>query len=156
MKKPGWVAVRDTLIVNCNYELLTDNLLDLTHVVFVHKTALGGSNVTDTPLEVSVDGDVVHAHRFMHNVDTAPIYKAARGYTGKIDRWQILEWYAPSYIKLTLGARETGTDVPVGTPVHRDAQCADAGDRDDYALFSGRRHATGASMIQKSMRSISI
>jgi phenylpropionate dioxygenase-like ring-hydroxylating dioxygenase large terminal subunit len=118
-EKPGWVAVRDTLLVNCNYELLTDNLLDLTHVVFVHKTTLGGSNVTDTPLEVSVDGDVVHAHRFMHNVDTAPIYKAARGYAGKIDRWQILEWYAPSYIKLTLGARETGTDVPVGTPVHR-------------------------------------
>ncbi|MDF2114691.1 aromatic ring-hydroxylating dioxygenase subunit alpha [Roseiarcaceae bacterium H3SJ34-1] len=118
-EKPGWAAVRDTLLVNCDYQLLVDNLLDLTHVVFVHKTTLGGSNVTDTPLEVSVDGDVVRAHRFMHNVDTAPIYKAARGYNGKIDRWQIFEWRAPSYIKLTLGARETGTDVPVGTPTHR-------------------------------------
>ena len=118
-EKPGWVAVRDTLPVNCNYELLVDNLLDLTHVVFVHKTTLGVSNVTGAPLDVSVDGEVVRAQRFMQNVDCAPIYKAARGFAGKIDRWQIMEWRAPSYIKLTLGARETGTDVPVGTPVHR-------------------------------------
>jgi vanillate O-demethylase monooxygenase subunit len=118
-EKPGWRAVRDTLLVKCDYQLLVDNLLDLTHVVFVHRTTLGGSNVTDTPLEVSQDGDVVRAHRFMHNVDTAPLYKAARGYAGKIDRWQIFEWHAPSYIKLTLGARETGTDVPIGTPTHR-------------------------------------
>lgn len=118
-EKPGWVAVRDMLPVACNYQLLADNLLDLTHVVYVHKTTLGGSQVTDTPLDVTVDGDVVRAERFMKNVDTAPIYKAARGLDGKIDRWQIFEWRAPSYIKLTLGARAAGTDLPYGTPVHR-------------------------------------
>lgn len=88
-------------------------------MVYVHKTTLGGSQVTNTPLDVTVDGDVVRAERFMRNVDTAPIYKAARGLSDKIDRWQIFEWRAPSYIKLTLGARAAGADIPYGTPVHR-------------------------------------
>ena len=84
--KPGWTGVHGTLYVKGNYQLLIDNILDLTHVVFVHKTTLAGGGVAETPLEVDIDGDVVRAQRLMRNVDTAPIYKAARNLHGKIDR----------------------------------------------------------------------
>ena len=67
------------LNIACNYQLMVDNLLDLTHVVFVHKTTLAGGGVTDTPLEVRVEGEQRSAQRMMINVDTAPIYRAARG-----------------------------------------------------------------------------
>ena len=52
------------LNIACNYQLMVDNLLDLTHVVFVHKTTLAGGGVTDTPLDVRVEGDrvLVAAH----------------------------------------------------------------------------------------------
>ena len=114
--KPDWAAVSGTIHVKGNYQLLLDNILDLTHVVFVHKTTLAGGGVTDTPLEVSVDGDVVRAQRLMRNVDTAPIYKAARGLHGKIDRWQIFETMPPCYVKITLGAREAGANTPRPPP----------------------------------------
>src|SRR5499427_1748027 len=93
--KPGWTGVHGTLHVKANYQLLIDNILDLTHVVFVHKTTLAGGGVTESPLEVDIDGDVVRAQRLMRNVDTAPIYR-----------------------RITLGAREAGSEVPFGTPTH--------------------------------------
>jgi len=54
----------------------------------------------------------------MRNVDTAPIYQAARGLNGKIDRWQFLEFRPPVYVRVTLGARATGDDTPFGAPTH--------------------------------------
>ena len=116
--KAGWAGVHGMLYVRANYQLLIDNILDLTHVVYVHKTTLAGGGVAETPLQVEVDGDVVRAQRLMHNVDTAPIYKAARNLHGKIDRWQFLEFRPPIYARITLGAREAGSDLPVGTPTH--------------------------------------
>ncbi len=116
--KQGWTGVHGTIHVKGNYQLLIDNLLDLTHVVFVHKSTLGGSGVAEAPLEVEVDGDIVRAQRIMHNVDTSPIYKAARGLHGKIDRWQLLQFQPPIYVRITLGAREAGGDLPIGTPTH--------------------------------------
>jgi vanillate O-demethylase monooxygenase subunit len=116
--KPGWTGVHGMLYVKANYQLLIDNILDLTHVVFVHKTTLAGGGVAETPLQVEIDGDVVRAQRLMHNVDTAPIYKAARNLHGKIDRWQFLEFRPPIYARITLGAREAGSDVAFGTPTH--------------------------------------
>ena len=116
--KPGWTGVHGMLYVKGNYQLLIDNILDLTHVVFVHKTTLAGGGVAETPLEVEIDGDVVRAQRLMRDVDTAPIYKAARNLHGKIDRWQFLEFRPPIYARITLGAREAGSEVPFGTPTH--------------------------------------
>jgi phenylpropionate dioxygenase-like ring-hydroxylating dioxygenase large terminal subunit len=116
--KPGWTGVHGTLYVKGHYQLLIDNILDLTHVVFVHKTTLAGGGVAETPLEVDVQGDLVRAQRLMRNVDTAPIYKAARNLHGKIDRWQFLEFRPPIYARITLGAREAGSELPFGTPTH--------------------------------------
>jgi vanillate O-demethylase monooxygenase subunit len=114
----GWTGVHGILHVKANYQLLIDNILDLTHVVFVHKTTLAGGGVAETPLEVEVEGDVVRAQRLMRNVDSAPIYKAARNLHGKIDRWQFLEFQPPIYARITLGAREAGSELPFGTPTH--------------------------------------
>jgi phenylpropionate dioxygenase-like ring-hydroxylating dioxygenase large terminal subunit len=116
--KDGWTGVHGTLYVKGNYQLLIDNILDLTHVVFVHKTTLAGGGVAETPLEVEVKDELVRAQRLMRNVDTAPIYKAARNLHGKIDRWQFLEFRPPIYARITLGAREAGSDLPFGTPTH--------------------------------------
>jgi phenylpropionate dioxygenase-like ring-hydroxylating dioxygenase large terminal subunit len=46
--KPDWTGVHGTLYVKGNYQLLIDNILDLTHVVFVHKTTLAGGGVAET------------------------------------------------------------------------------------------------------------
>jgi len=117
--QPGWAMVPGYTYVKGHYELLMDNVLDLTHVMFTHKTTLAGGGVTDNPLEVTVDGDRVHAQRFMRNVDTAPIFKAAKGLAGKIDRWQILDFAPPIYMTANLGATLPGQSKQLGSePTH--------------------------------------
>lgn len=117
---PAWRPVPGYLHVAGGYQLMVDNILDLTHVVFVHKTTLAGGGVTETPLQVETAGERVSARRMMFDVDTAPIYRAAKGLNGKIDRWQMMDWQAPSYVKISVGARAAGDlSVPEGTPTHR-------------------------------------
>lgn len=116
---PEWAPVPGYLNIACNYQLMVDNILDLTHVVFVHKTTLAGGGVTETPLEVKVEGDKIFSQRLMYDVDTAPIFAKALGLNGKIDRWQIFEYDPPMYVKITVGAKEAGADTPMGHPVHR-------------------------------------
>ena len=116
---PGWTMVPGYTYVKGHHQLLMDNVLDLTHVVFTHKTTLAGGGVTDNPLEVTVTGDRVHAQRVMRNVDTAPIFKAAKGLSGKIDRWQILDFIPPIYMVANLGALPAGGNEELGkVPTH--------------------------------------
>ena len=97
----GWAPVLDYLSINSNYQLLVDNLLDLTNVVFVHKTTLAGGGVTETPLQVRTEGNKVFARRMMINVGTAPVHRAVRGLCGKIDRWQIFGYTPLAFVKIT-------------------------------------------------------
>jgi vanillate O-demethylase monooxygenase subunit len=95
-----------------------DNLLDLSHVTYTHKTTLAGPGVDDTPMEVEIDGEVVRTTRVIRNVDPAPIHRAIKGFTGKIDRWQNSQFDAPSYILVTLGAEIAGTTEKLIEPTH--------------------------------------
>jgi vanillate O-demethylase monooxygenase subunit len=114
----GWTAVHGYHHVKGHYQLVIDNLLDLSHVTYTHKTTLAGPGVDDTPMEVEVDGNVVRTSRVIRNVDPAPIHRATKGLTGKIDRWQLSEFRAPIYILVTLGAEPAGTTENLQTPSH--------------------------------------
>ena len=46
---PDWRAKPSYLHIRCNYQLLIDNLLDLSHLPFVHPTTLGEMGVAETP-----------------------------------------------------------------------------------------------------------
>jgi vanillate O-demethylase monooxygenase subunit len=113
-----WVAVRDYIYVKGNYQLLIDNIMDLTHTFFVHKSTLAGPGVNENPLTVTVDENSVHGERVMRNVDPAPIFRAALGRDGKIDRWQIIEYHPPILAVAILAAKEPGTVETLDVPTH--------------------------------------
>jgi vanillate O-demethylase monooxygenase subunit len=114
----GWKAVHGYHYVKGNYQLVIDNLLDLSHVTYTHKTTLGGPGIDETPMEVELDGDVVRTTRVIRNVDPAPIHRAIKGFNGKIDRWQNSQFDAPIYILVTLGAEYTGVTEKLVSPTH--------------------------------------
>lgn len=53
---PGWKAVGGCIPVKANYQLLVDNLLDLTHETYVHGKTIGNNAVVETPMEYQMDG----------------------------------------------------------------------------------------------------
>ena len=106
---PGWAASGTLRHVEANYQLVVDNLVDLTHLTFVHKTTLAGPGIQENPLEVRVDGDRVIARRAMRGVDPAPIFRTMRDFPGKIDRFQNITFIPPSHVHIRIEAAPAGT-----------------------------------------------
>ena len=92
---PGWAASSAHRHIEANYQLVVDNLLDLTHLTFVHKTTLAGPGIQENPLEVRADSDRVIARREMRAVDPAPIFRTLRHFPDKIDRYQNITFIPP-------------------------------------------------------------
>jgi vanillate O-demethylase monooxygenase subunit len=99
--------------VKCNFMLLMDNLMDLTHIPHIHKKTIGGGKVME---QVNARMDVkrtergVHYIRWMLGITPPPTYvKGARFPEGlKVDRWQEFEYVAPCSVIQWTGALPTG------------------------------------------------
>lgn len=106
---PEWKTLFNPPIhVQGDYRLLGDNLLDPSHVAFLHKTTLG-SDVAEIPHETEVFDHSVRVVRWTIDKPAAPIFARLGGFTGNVDRWQIITWTAPSMIEVDLGSCVTGT-----------------------------------------------
>jgi vanillate monooxygenase len=113
-----WTAGGGTTYIRGNYQLISDNLLDLTHENYVHATSLGNDAVVHNPMETKIDGERVTVMRWMINHEPAPFWKAAiknaKGYDGPCDRWQIINFIPPANVVLDVGVAPTGTGAPEG------------------------------------------
>jgi phenylpropionate dioxygenase-like ring-hydroxylating dioxygenase large terminal subunit len=112
---PVWGINRGAAMdLQCNYLLMTDNLLDPTHVATVHPGSFGEASTRDTPLQVNVMDDGVIVHRWMMNVEPAPFYKQVVGFDGNCDRLQQWEVYFPSHALIKAVFTPAGTGGPDG------------------------------------------
>jgi phenylpropionate dioxygenase-like ring-hydroxylating dioxygenase large terminal subunit len=99
---PGWTCVQGMQLLDARYELLVDNLLDLSHETYLHAGLIGTPEVAATPIETSVDEDagVVRVWRHMDSAQCPPFYARSTGLSSPIDRWQDIEFHAPGIYTL--------------------------------------------------------
>jgi len=98
---PAWGINRGAAMeLDCNYLLMCDNLLDPTHVAWVHGGSFGQAATRDTPLRVKKTEDGVIVHRWMMDVEPAPFYKKVVEFAGNCDRLQHYEVRFPSHVQL--------------------------------------------------------
>lgn len=119
MDHPEWAGDGLTIPVNCNYQLVLDNLMDLTHEEFVHSSSIGQEELSESDFEVTHDDKTVTVARWMRNIDAPPFWlKNMRDkfpdFEGKVDRWQIIHFEAPSTIRIDVGVAKAGTGAPEG------------------------------------------
>ena len=62
---------RDQMTINANYELIIDNLLDLSHTCYLHDGILGNADTVESDITVEQEGDDVVVGRHASAV-TAP------------------------------------------------------------------------------------
>lgn len=116
---PAWAGDGKMIRVACDYRLVIDNLMDLTHETFVHGSSIGQRAVAEAPF-VATHGDrTATVTRWMQNIDPPPFWagqiRAARGYEGRVDRWQIIRFEAPATVCIDVGVAEAGSGaVPPG------------------------------------------
>jgi vanillate O-demethylase monooxygenase subunit len=94
---------------NAPYQLIHDNLLDLSHVGYVHQKTIGGNPTQHmtASFKTSVVGDVVVVNRPMPNTLAPPTYTAIWPFEGRVDRWQEVEFHV-SHLLIWAGAGEVG------------------------------------------------
>lgn len=115
---PEWkITTGDSLACACNYQLLTDNLLDPSHVAWVHKTSFGAAGTDDTPLDLTETGNGVIVHRWIYDNEPPPFYGGLVKFRGNCDRLQHYEAQYPCTAinkSMFFPAGQGGPDSPVG------------------------------------------
>ena len=93
----AWTTVSGMEPLAARWGLLVDNLLDLSHETYLHGGYIGTPEVAETPIttEVDDDADVVRVSRRMPDAACPPFYANSTGITGRITRWQDIEYFPP-------------------------------------------------------------
>lgn len=127
---PMWTFTGGHFEIDCHYQLLVDNLLDLSHETFVHASTIGNSAVAETPAETTVEGDKVRVERLMRDCPPPPLYTKLKSFPGNIDRSQRIEFSPPSTIIIESKSMAVGSN---------------AGDALEYRVVNGITPATDTS-----------
>ena len=80
MNDPEWATVTHSVHFECRADLIHDNLLDLTHESFLHKTTVGDDYIYEHGITVEVEGTVVSVDRLMPSVEAPPLYARHHGH----------------------------------------------------------------------------
>ena len=99
------------LHIEADWQLVNDNLLDLTHLPFVHARTIGSDAVSHTAnanVETRRIERRIEYNIHMPNVDPPPMYRQAFPFRGKIDRWQEMV-FVPGVFRLWTGGMDAGT-----------------------------------------------
>lgn len=89
--------------LEADYRLLVDNLLDLSHVAFVHGRTIGNTAVAESPIKVSQEGGVVRVHRDVVGAMAPPFYQHLGQFEKPIHRWHTVNYHAPSACLIDIG-----------------------------------------------------
>ncbi|HLU19276.1 MAG TPA: aromatic ring-hydroxylating dioxygenase subunit alpha [Pusillimonas sp.] len=123
---PEWAYGGGLYHINCDYRLMIDNLMDLTHEAYVHTTSIGQDEIDETPVNTKVEGDTVITSRYMENIFAPPFWAAALRYNDlpdnvPVDRWQISRFTPPSHILIDVGVALAGKGGFEADPAHKAA-----------------------------------
>ena len=106
---PEWRSLDGYIHYDVNYLLICDNLLDFSHLSFVHPTTLGGdaAYAAAQPKVDRIDGGV-RITRWAYDVDPPPFAKAVKSWEGKVDRWNIYNFTIPATLLMDSGMAHAG------------------------------------------------
>jgi phenylpropionate dioxygenase-like ring-hydroxylating dioxygenase large terminal subunit len=119
MDHPDWAGEGGSIEMEANFQLVLDNLMDLTHEEFVHVSSLGQDGLSEAEIDVVADDRTVTLTRWLLDTEPAPFWRRNLGdrfpgFTGRVDRWQIIRFEVPSTICIDVGVAKAGTGAPEG------------------------------------------
>lgn len=119
---PRWAWKSFVFHVKSDWLLLIDNIMDLTHVPYIHARTIGGNpdQHYEADTKVEFDGTKVTLLRRMPGSVPPPSYVDAGGFKGRVDRWQEVR-FVPSKgmtLRVNAGACDVGTGAYEGKRDH--------------------------------------
>lgn len=110
----AWAYGGGLFHIKCDYRLMVDNLMDLTHETYVHASSIGQKEIDETPVKTRIVGDEVQTSRTIDGVKAPPFWQMALRGAGldgdaTVDRWQVCRFSLPSHVMIEVGVALAGT-----------------------------------------------
>jgi phenylpropionate dioxygenase-like ring-hydroxylating dioxygenase large terminal subunit len=122
LEDPLFAKIEGYMHTLANYELVTDNIMDLGHVDFLHANSLGCEATAKAKAIVRREGNAVSCDRFMPDDYQGPLFSWLWNCEGrKVDAWIDVKWEAPSLMQLDFAIAEVGQpreQAPAAHTVH--------------------------------------
>ncbi len=102
---PAFRTVYFRFDVRANFQLMADNLMDVSHTEFLHRGSIGSQSgrkgqqaKTELELDCRIEGDRVHFLRRLRNTRLGPVAARWAGSSNPVTRTNTLMWEAPNTI----------------------------------------------------------
>ena len=110
---PEWAYGGGLYHIGCDYRLMIDNLMDLTHEAYVHADSIGQGEIDEAPVVTRMEDGHVVTSRVMEGIVAPPFWQAAMRANGLddqalVDRWQVSRFSAPGHVLIDVGVALAG------------------------------------------------
>ncbi|ESQ89398.1 Rieske (2Fe-2S) protein [Asticcacaulis sp. AC460] len=110
---PDWAYGGGLYHIKCDFRLMIDNLMDLTHETYIHADSIGQKEIDEAPVATRLDGDESITERYMSNIPAPPFWRMALRENGladdvPVDRWQVCRFSPPSHVMIEVGVAHAG------------------------------------------------
>jgi phenylpropionate dioxygenase-like ring-hydroxylating dioxygenase large terminal subunit len=131
---------RDHITIAANFELIIDNLLDLSHTSYLHDGILGNSDTVESEISVEREGDDVIVSRHAPNVIAPGLFAILMpSLPDRVDKFTRMRWMPPSNLRLVTGICSTGARPESGTGYHAIHMLTPESDRTTHYFFTAVR-----------------
>jgi phenylpropionate dioxygenase-like ring-hydroxylating dioxygenase large terminal subunit len=114
LEDPGFQNVKGYTLADGHYELMTDNIMDLGHIEFLHPGLLGSEAVRKAKTEIIQKGNTVYSNRLTSDEVLPPVLQAwYEAGERRVQRWLNVRWDPGAIMKLSVGV------LPEGEPRER-------------------------------------
>jgi vanillate O-demethylase monooxygenase subunit len=131
---------RDRITIRANYELIIDNLLDLSHTCYLHDGILGNADTVESEITVEQDGDDIVVGRYARNAIAPGLFAILMPSTPeRVDKFTRMRWMAPSNLRLLTGICMPGAVPESGTGYHAIHMLTPESDKTSHYFFTAVR-----------------
>lgn len=109
---PAWPTARGYLHYKAHYRLIIDNLLDFSHLTFLHQTTLANKKFAESRPQVTPFERGLRLRRSILNQPASPLHAMGGKFTGPVDFWTWQHWWLPTVFENWAGSAPPGGEIP--------------------------------------------
>ena len=131
---------RDSIVIKANYQLIIDNLLDLSHTSYLHEGILGNADTVESENTAEQDGnDVVVGRHATNSIPPGMFAQFWPDHPARVDKFTKMRWMAPSTLRLFTGICTMGAKPETGTGYHAVHMLTPENERSTHYFFTAVR-----------------
>jgi phenylpropionate dioxygenase-like ring-hydroxylating dioxygenase large terminal subunit len=132
----------------CNYQLATDNIMDLSHADYLHVGSLDTQGaIARTKAKVWEDGQSVHCDWWLPDSRAIGVFKPDLAEPdGPVDQWFEVTWNPPANMLLLAGVTPAGRPREEGVDVHAAHIMTPESPNTTHYFFGSARYKRGLSV----------